>query len=292
MKTPAAVALGMFDGVHLGHRALMARLIDEAREKDAMPTVFTFSNHPLKVLGGDVSMLCGVGERNRLLRSLGAKQVKSIPFTRELAALSAEQFFDLLTDEWDVRLLVVGSNYTCGARGAGTPDTLREIGMRRGFTVSVVEPVLFEGEPVSSTRIREAIERGDVALAQKLLMRRYTLSGKVVQNKRFGRRIGFPTANIDLKPGRVIPADGVYATYAFLNGESYRAATNIGTNPTVNGKKRTIESHLIDFDADIYGETLTVEFRKQLRGEATFSTIEELKKQIRADVADAAALRD
>ncbi len=289
---PAVVALGMFDGVHLGHRALMSRLQEEAKLLHAIPAVYTFSNHPLEVLGGNVRLLSGIRERNMLLRSLGAEALESVPFTHEMAALSPEQFIELLSQQWDVRGLVVGYNYTCGDRGAGTPETLREIGKERGFTVSVVEPVLFEEKPVSSTRIREAVERGDVSLAERLLMRRYTLSGTVVQNKRIGSRIGFPTANIDASAKRAIPADGVYATFAFVSGGVYRAVTNIGTNPSVHGEKLTIETHLIDFNTDIYGEQLTIAFRKRLRGEAVFETLEELKEQIHRDVEEAASLRD
>jgi riboflavin kinase/FMN adenylyltransferase len=289
---PAVVALGMFDGVHLGHRALITRLLEEAKRLRAVPAVFTFSNHPLEVLGGNVRMLSSIRERNMLLRSLGAQELESVPFSREIAALSSEQFVDLLMEKWDVRGLVVGYNYTCGDRGAGTPETLREIGQRRGFSVSVVDPVLFEGEPVSSTRIREAVERGDVSLAERLLKRRYTLSGTVVQNKRIGRRIGFPTANIEANPKLAIPADGVYASYAYVGGGVYRAVTNIGTNPTLNGEKLTIETHLIGFDSDIYGQQLAIAFRKRLRGELVFASLDELKEQIRLDIEETLALRD
>jgi riboflavin kinase/FMN adenylyltransferase len=289
---PAVVALGMFDGVHLGHRALITRLLEEAKRLRAVPVVFTFSNHPLEVLGGNVRLLSGIRERNMLLRSLGAEEVESVPFTPEMAHLSTEQFIDLLGEKWNVRGLVVGYNYTCGDRGTGTPETLRQIGGMRGFSVSVVEPVLFEGEPVSSTRIREAVERGDVSLAEALLKRRYTLTGTIVQNKRIGRRIGFPTANIEADPRRVIPADGVYAAFAFVGGAVYRAVTNIGTNPSVHGEKLTIETHLIDFNADIYGQQLTIAFRKRLRGEAMFDSLDALKEQIRLDVEAAAGYRD
>jgi len=289
---PAVVALGMFDGVHLGHRALITRLLEEAKRLRAVPVVYTFSNHPLEVLGGSVRLLSGIRERNMMLRSLGAEEVESVPFTREMAHLSTEQFIDLLAEKWNVRGLVVGYNYTCGDRGTGTPETLRAIGNARGFSVSVVEPVLYEGELVSSTRIREAVERGDVSLAEQLLKRRYTLTGTVVQNKRIGRRIGFPTANIEQDPKRAIPPDGVYATFAFVGGAAYRAVTNIGTNPSVHGEKLTIETHLIDFNADIYGQQLTIAFRKRLRGEAMFDSLDALKEQIRLDVEAASALRE
>lgn len=289
-RIPAVVALGMFDGVHLGHRALLAQAVGEADRLCATPVAFTFSNHPMEVLGGGVRLLSDILERDRILRALGAREVESVPFTRELAALSTERFVDLLMERWDVRALVVGYNYTCGARGSGTPETLAAIGERRGFSVLVVPPVLFEGSPVSSTRIREAIERGDVEQAERMLRRRYTLGGTVVENRRIGRRIGFPTANIDAAANRVLPKDGVYAAFACVDGAYYRAVTNVGTNPTVNGSCLTIETHMIGFDADIYGKKLTIAFRRYLRGELVFTSLDALKAQIRLDVAEADAL--
>lgn len=284
-KIPAVVALGMFDGVHLGHRALIRRTAEEAKESGAKPVVFTFSNHPMEVLGGSVRLLSDISERNRILTALGAAEVASVPFTRETAALSTEAFVDLLQSRWKIRSLVVGYNYTCGDHGAGTPQTLAEIGRQCGFSVLVVPPVRYDGLPVSSTRIREAIERGEVELAERMLGRRYMLRGTIVENRRIGRRIGFPTANIEPRENRVLPMDGVYATFACLDGAAYRAVTNLGTNPTVCGKKRTVETHIIGFDADVYGRELTVAFRRFLRGELTFASLEALKEQICEDVA-------
>lgn len=283
-KYPAVVALGMFDGVHLGHRALIRQAVEEARNRDAKPVVFTFSNHPMEVLGGNVRLLSEISERNRILGSLGVAEVASVPFTGEMAALSTEEFVGMLRNRWEIRSIVVGYNYTCGDRGAGTPETLKKIGEQCGFSVVVVPPVLFERKPVSSSRIREAIEQGDVRIAGEMLLRRYTLRGEIVENRRIGRRIGFPTANIDPQEKRVLPMDGVYATFACVEGKAYHAVTNIGTNPTVRGEKRTIETHIIGFDADIYGKEMTVAFREFLRGELTFTTLAELKEQIRADV--------
>ena len=288
-RIPAVVALGMFDGVHLGHRALIEQTVAEANRLGAKSAVFTFSNHPMEVLGGGVRLLSSIPERDTILRALGAEEVYSVPFSRELAALSTEEFVALLLERWEVRALVVGYNYTCGAHGSGTPETLAQIGKKQGFSVLVVPPVLLEGASVSSTRVREAIEQGDVELAQRMLKRRYTLSGTVVENRRIGRRIGFPTANILPEANRAIPKDGVYATVACVNGAYYRAVTNVGTNPTVHGDNLTIETHMIGFDADIYGKRLTVAFRRILRGELVFSSLDALKEQIRLDILEASA---
>ncbi len=290
-RTPAVVALGMFDGVHTGHRALLKKTVDTAYAMHAVPAVYTFSNHPMDVLGDGVRLLSEMRERNAMIRLLGIEELVSEPFTAEVASLSTEAYIDALCERWDVRELIVGYNYTCGAMGAGTPETLEEIGKSRGFGVSVVQPVMYESAPVSSTRIRMAVERGEMELAAAMLGRKYAFSGRVVKNKRIGRRIGFPTANIEADPTRVMPPDGVYATSAYVEGTAYRAVTNIGNNPTVNGDKRTIETHIIDFDADIYGRELTVSFRFMIRGEITFNGVEELKEQIAKDVAIASSRR-
>lgn len=289
--TPAVVALGMFDGVHIGHKALINRAVEEANVLRAEPAVFTFSNHPMDVLGGSVKLLSSMKERNAMIRALGVQELVSEPFTCELAALEPEAFVDLLQARWDVKAVVAGYNYTFGSRGLGTPETLERIGKERGFRVLVVPPVLHEGEPVSSTRVREAVERGDVALAGALLGRMYSLSGRIIRNKRIGRRIGFPTANIEPEERRVLPPDGVYATIAYVRDAAYRAVTNIGTNPTIEDGKLGIETHLLDFDADIYGEVLTVAFHSFLRGEIKFKSVEELKEQIKLDVQKAAAIK-
>ncbi len=290
-RTPAVVALGMFDGVHTGHKALLQKTVEAAAAEHAVPAVYTFSNHPMEVLGGGVRLLSDMRERNAIIRRLGIEELVSEPFTAEVAALSTKAYVDALRERWDVRGLVVGYNYTCGERGAGTPETLAGIGKTHGFDVSVVPPVLYGDEPVSSTRIRTAVEHGEMELAAAMLGRKYSFSGRVVKNKRIGRRIGYPTANIEADPIRVMPPDGVYATYAYVEGAAYRAVTNIGNNPTVHGEKRTIETHIIGFDADIYGRELTVAFRFRIRGEITFTDVEALKKQIESDVAIASAKR-
>ncbi len=286
-----AVALGMFDGVHIGHRALIAHLTEEAKKRRAEPVVCTFSNHPMDVLGNGAKLLTGVKERNAILRSLGVSEVCSEPFTERIAALSPEAFADELCRQRDVRLVAVGYNYSFGAGGRGTPETLARLGEERGFSVDVIPPVLCEGEPVSSTRIRRAIEAGDVEQAAAMLGRRYSLSGRVVKNRRIGRRIGFPTANIELDPRRVLPKIGVYATYTYVGGAAYRSITNIGTNPTVGGERLTIETHLLGFDEDVYGKDMTVAFRFFIRGERTFESVDALRGQIERDAALAASVR-
>ena len=278
------VALGMFDGVHLGHRELIRLAVDTAEKRGGSAVVYTFLNHPAEVLGGGVRLLSSPAERKRELLSMGVRQVYMEPFTGELAAMTPEAFVERLRSLWNVTGVAAGFNYTFGAKGAGTPETLERLGNERGFTVDVAPAALYRGEPVSSTRIRAALEAGEVAMAADMLTRPYTLSGEVIANRRIGRRIGFPTANIAPDPGRVLPKNGVYGAWAEVDGRRCLAVTNLGTNPTVGGKALSVESHLLDYDGDLYGKALSVSFLFQVRGERTFENVEALKNQIARDV--------
>lgn len=289
-KQPAVVVLGMFDGVHIGHRALLARARQIAARERAVCAVDTFREHPAEVLGGGVRLLSDAAERKALLFEAGADVVRMQTFDRARAAESPERFIAAELAAWDVRAFVVGYNYTFGARAAGTADTLAALGARHGFSVTVAAPTLYGGEPVSSTRIRALIEAGDVATASEMLAapkRAYALSGTVVENRRIGRRIGFPTANILPPADRVTPMDGVYGALVEIDGEgrAYPAVTNVGTNPTVGGTVRGVESHLLGFDGDIYGRTIRVSFLFHIRGEITFPDVQALSAQIALDEA-------
>lgn len=285
-RPAAVVALGMFDGVHIGHRALLARAREIARARGAMCVADTFSNHPAEVLGRTMRMLSGAAERARLLAGAGADEVRMREFTRALADQPPEAFVLAELDAWNVKDFVVGYNYSFGRGASGTPETLISLGARYGFGVEIVPPVLHGDEPVSSSRIRACIERGEVREAAAMLgdpPRPYRLAGTVVANKRIGRRIGFPTANILPEEARVLPKDGVYGALVTAAGGRYYAVTNVGTNPTVHGERRGIESHLLDFSGDLYGRELAVEFLYRIRDEIVFPDVDALKAQIAAD---------
>ena len=283
-RNQTVVALGMFDGMHLGHRALIARAVRLAQEHCATAAAYTFANHPLEVLGRPVRLLSAAGEREALLRACGAEELRMERFTRALADMPPEAFIEKLNAMWALCGIVVGFNYSFGKGGAGTPELLAQAGRRYGYFTEVLGPVEYRGAPVSSTRIRLALEEGDVSSAAEMLARPYALSGKVVANRRIGRRIGFPTANILLADGRALPKDGVYASRArIVGGAGYPAVTNIGTNPTVNGAALSVETHLIGYEGDLYGSRLTVEFLKRLRDEIRFDSVEALKRQIALD---------
>lgn len=286
-KREAVVALGMFDGMHIGHCALIRHAVQAAADEGCIAAVYTFSNHPSEVLGKGVRLLSTADMRRERMLSLGVWDVRMDTFTKQVAAESPEAFTDMLLNLWDVRRIVVGFNYTFGFRGLGTPERLTQLGKVRGFSVDVVQPVLWRGEPVSSTRIRHYIEQGDAEGASEMLGYPYTLCGSVVENRHIGRSIGFPTANIIPESNRVLPKNGVYVTLASLDGLRYRAVTNVGTNPTVGGRKLSVETHLIGGSGDLYGKTLSVAFVRRIRGERRFASVEQLRAQIASDASAA-----
>lgn len=281
--TKTVLALGMFDGMHIGHKKLIDTAVLLAAKYGIEPAVFTFSDHPQKLFGAKVARLCSNEERLAIMQKLGAKRVEQAEFTRELASLSPEKFLDLLIEKMQPHTIVAGFNYTFGKNKSGNTELLTKLAVKKGIGAAIIQPVNFANKPVSSTRIRELIEKGDVQTAQLMLGRTYTLCGTVVENKRIGRSIGFPTANILPDETRAIPQDGVYISMAKLSGDMLPSVTNIGANPTVGGKQRMIETHILDFDGDIYGREIEVFFVKKLRGVKTFSTLDELKAQITSD---------
>lgn len=289
--TPAVVALGMFDGVHIGHQKLIRTAVSAASRLHAMPAVYTFFNHPLTVLGGRPRLLTDTATRRSLLLQAGAEEVELAVFDAALAHSTPEEFFMRLMQRWRIAGLVAGYNYTFGDKAAGTSDTLAALARANGFEAIILPPVSADGEPVSSTRIRSLLEReGDIQRANRLLGRPYRLEGTVVANKQNGRRFGFPTANIAVPADRVLPLVGVYATRAWVGDSQYPSVTNVGTNPTVHGDHLSVETHLIGFQDDLYGQRLAIDFFARLRGEHRFESEQALIDQIASDVESARCL--
>lgn len=287
-KERVIAALGMFDGVHVGHQKLLATARDQASREQASVAVYTFSNHPLSVLGGCPRLLTDRTNRQQLLLSAGAQQVEMANFDLALANSTPEQFVDMLRSKWELCGVVAGYNYTFGAKASGTSEVLRRLGEKFGFSVTIIEPVRIGGESVSSSRIRSILEsEGDVETAQVFLGRPYRLAGTVVANRGNGRRFGFPTANIQVDPELVIPLSGVYATRAVIGSHAWMAVTNIGTNPTLHGQHLTIETHILDYSGDLYGQHLKIDFHARLRGEQVFQSEHELIDRIAQDVMQA-----
>ncbi len=285
-----AIALGMFDGMHIGHCALISRMVDIARNNSLTSMVYTFSNHPMGVFATAPKVLSTVEERLAMMRALGVERVEMVTFDRALADMSPEDFAKMLVERYDVKAVVAGFNYTFGKAGAGKEDELRRLGEELGFSVEVLPPVLFLGSPVSSTRVRKALESGDAAGALDMLGHPYRLDGRVLANRHIGREMGFPTANLEPTGDKLLPKAGVYATVANVEGRRLPAVTNIGDNPTVQGKKVTVETHILSFDGDLYGKPLQVEFLSRIRDEQRFGSRAELAHQIGRDVETARQL--
>lgn len=282
-KHGTVIALGTFDGVHAGHRMLLQEAKTLAAKLGAQPMIYTFRNHPLSPFGREPKLLMTQLERLYALEASGLPVAADV-FDLEFAATSPEDFIKMLSERFCMRGAVVGFNYTFGSKGKGDTELLRKMGKEMGFAVSVMEPVSHEGKPVSSSRIRCCLEKGEIPDANTMLGKRYALSGTVRMNRRIGHTLGFPTANLENYGNKVLPLSGVYATKAIFKGRRYDAVTNVGNNPTVEGCRTTVETHILNFDADIYGMPLRVEFVSRIRGEVKFSGREALAAQISADV--------
>jgi len=284
------LTLGNFDGVHRGHQEILATAVRHAAEKDAQPAVLTFEPHPIAVLAPDKAppIIQSLHDRLETIRGHGIATIVLQRFTREFAAMDPEAFVrDFLLRHIELAHVVVGYNVNFGRDRAGTSETLRTLGARLGFGVDVVGPVVADGEEVSSTRLRDAIRQGDMPRAHGLLGRPYAFRGRVVAGDRRGRTLGFPTANLHLKPGLLIPPDGVYAILADVGGTERQGVLNVGIRPTFGGRRRTIEAHLLDFDGDLYRRWLVVRVVERLRGEATFAGPDALRAAIADDIARA-----
>lgn len=289
----AAVAIGVFDGLHLGHRAILDTALARARAAGGRCVVMSFDPHPDVVLArGNFHSpppLTPLGERRRRLLALGVDAFDVLPFTRELAALEPETFVDRhLVAPHAPFALVVGEGFALGRGRSGTVERLREIGATRGFEVEAVPLVALDGAPVSSTRVRAALAEGRVAEAAGMLGRRYAIAGTVVTGDGRGRELGFPTANLRLDEDRVVPGDGIYAVRARIGGESEPrpAAMSIGMRPTFDGQLRTLEVHLLDWSGDLVGRRLEVEFVAWLRAELRFESAAALVEAMGRDVAE------
>ncbi len=279
------VVLGMFDGVHIGHAALFAAAKALSRETQLITIAYTFKNHPLELVPGakPPKLLLDVEERKDIILSLGIDKVVTDEFNRELCDMEAEDFIKMLISRFSVKHVIAGFNYTFGRHGVGNTEALFEFGKRYGFDVHVIEPVMYKGEVVSSSRIRRCIESGDVESANAQLTRNFTIKGTVQFGRQVGRTIGFPTANIKNETDRPVPLYGVYATRAHIDGKIYMGVTNVGNNPTFDLNELSIETHIFDFDENIYGKAVEIEFLSFIRKQMRFLSVDDLKSQIAED---------
>ena len=284
---PSAVTIGVFDGVHRGHQHLVGVLLERARQGDLAAVAITFNPHPRTVLrpGTAVTYLTSLEERVELLQGLGLDAVAVLAFTSELAQLSPQEFLGLLVQELDMKLLVVGPDFAMGRNRTGTIGVIRQIAEKLGFRLEVAPLLAEDGEKVGSSAVRQALEEGDVEMVARLLGRPFSLRGPVIAGDRRGRTLGFPTANIAIGLDRALPAYGIYVTRAYVRENSYASCTSIGIRPTFNVEPRpTIETYILDFDDDIYGEEMRIDLLKRLRGEERFEDVDDLVAQMQRDI--------
>jgi riboflavin kinase/FMN adenylyltransferase len=284
-----AVALGTFDGVHLGHQKIISRAVELARLTAGASVVFTFLNHPLAAVAPERCPLQidSPDFKAKLIENLGVDVLMTIPFTKQFARLSPTEFLTVLTDNLNPKHVVIGPNYSFGYKGAGTPEFFIEEGTRRGFAVEILDALEVDGTIVSSTLIRHMLGSGNVAGAARLLGRPARISGTVVTGDQRGRTLGYPTANLPLEPGMAAPGNGVYAVSVDIGAAKYGGIANIGTNPTFKRIKRHLEVYLFNFSGILYGKKIAVDFIERLRSEKAFSGSAELKAQIQQDICQA-----
>ena len=286
------VALGTFDGVHLGHQNIIKQAIRLAKSIQGTSVVFTFSNHPLGVISPKKCPLqisdniC----KETAMRDLGIDVLMNIPFTKELVTVTPLEFLQLLKENLAPKYVVVGPNYTFGYKGEGNPKLLLKRSQDFGF-ISEIHPVVhLNNQIISSTKIRHLLLEGHLEAANMLMGRPFRLCSKVVHGDERGRLLGFPTANLAIENHRVMLPNGIYVVHVFFREKTYRGIANIGTNPTFDGVKRHIEVHILEFKQDIYDQLITIEFVQKIRDEEKFSSVDQLVKQIKLDIKQATTI--
>ena len=287
-----AVTIGTFDGVHRGHQHLFQSLKKAADSEDLLTCAIVFPNQPRSVLvpGVDVEYITPWEERESLIKAQGVDHLVALDFTREFASIRAREFVEMLVAHLKMRVLVVGPDFALGHRREGDISMLRAMGRELGFRVQVLEPRAVDDQPIRSRVLRKMISDGQVVDAARMLGRPFSLTGVVVEGDRRGRDLGFPTANLALGESILAPKHGIYATWATFRGEKRPSATSIGVRPTFGGGPRFVEVYVIDFNGDLYGETIDVEFAKLLRDEQYFESVDELVRQMEMDVEQARSI--
>lgn len=284
----SVVTSGTFDGVHLGHQKILRRLQELANRKQGETVLLTYWPHPRLILqpkDKSLRLLTSLSEKVKLLEGMGVDHLIILPFTKELSQMSSEEFIrDILVDKIQTKTLVIGYDHKFGKNREGSFEYLQSHSHLFGFAIEEISRQDVDDLGVSSTKIRTALAQGDITTANKYLGRPYDLSGQVVKGQQIGRSIGFPTANIQIADNyKLLPRDGAYAVYADVNSIRYKAILNIGDRPTVDGEKKTIEAHLIDFEGDLYGQELRIYFQEFLREEKKFESLDALKNQLVVD---------
>ncbi|PHV71785.1 hypothetical protein CS063_04305 [Sporanaerobium hydrogeniformans] len=279
------VILGNFDGVHKGHQKLFKIAKDKAKQYGLKTVVFSFYPHPTWVIGKEPKpLIMSRKDKKETISELGMDLLIEYPFTEAFAMISPQAFFEeILLKELKAKVLIVGSNYFFGEGKKGNVTYLQECGNKYQVEVYIVDAVMQEGKVISSSRIRELIKKGNIEKANALLGHPYLIIGQVIHGKQLGRTIGFPTINLIADPDRIYPPNGVYATKVYIYNKWYKAITNIGFNPTVDGTSKRIETHIFNISEDLYGQEVKVAFYKYIRSERKFPSFEDLRRQIEKD---------
>ncbi|MBN86633.1 MAG: hypothetical protein CL885_03835 [Dehalococcoidia bacterium] len=289
-KEPTAVAFGVFDGVHLGHKHVFNTLQKAAAKRDLVPIVVTLANHPLSVLRPEVEihMLTSLDQRLHLIKDAGIEYVAPLTFTKAISQLSAKDFMQTLKNALHMEHFVAGQDVSIGHNRAGDLKVLTELGSQIGYSIETVEQFNLHELPVRSTSIRKALNQGDLTTVTQLLGRHFSLIGPVIQGEGIGKELlGYPTANINVSPSQAIPAEGIYATWIKFNDQLLPSATSIGKKPTFHtDAPLTVETFILDFKRNLYGEHLELEFVERIRGQEKFSTIELLSAEIEKDIVE------
>lgn len=281
------VTIGTFDGVHLGHKAILKRLVETAKKEDLDSVVLTFFPHPRMVLqqNSDIKLLNTIHERTELLEETGLDNLVIHPFTHAFSRMTALQYVrDILVYSLKAKKIIIGYDHRFGRNRTANIDDLKEFGKTYDFEVEEISAKELDDVAISSTKVRKALEAGDVETANNFLGYNFMITGEVVKGKAIGRTMNYPTANLKLKEEyKLVPKKGVYIVKSSIDNKNYFGITSIGTNPTVGGTERTIETHFLDFNEDLYGEEITIEFVKFIRDEAYFESIEILRQEIEKD---------
>lgn len=292
---PTAVALGNFDGVHLGHQQLIRETVDRARQEGIRSAVFTFSNHPRDLLPREkkVKNILYKNEKRQIIEALGVDILFDIPFTKAIMTMEPVEFINkLLLEKLHMKAAVCGFNYRFGYKAQGNPDVLRNVGMEKDFEVVEIPPYRINGNIVSSSLIRTLIASGQVEKCEMYMGRNYAIGGEVVVGNRLGRKLGFPTSNLVIDPAMVTPPNGVYVTYCTYNGIRYPSVTNVGIKPTIGHYNKNVETHIFNFAKELYGKKIIVEFLEKTRDEVKFDSISDLSEQIVRDCREAKEYHD
>jgi riboflavin kinase/FMN adenylyltransferase len=287
------LAIGVFDGVHLGHQQIIRQTINDARQHEAVALIVTFDKHPNAIVAPDhvPSLIYSPAQKNRAIEALGADALLEIPFDSEFSQQTGETFVrSLARDLGKIQSICVGADFVFGFKRSGDVPLLRRLGDELHFQVHGLAAVALDGQTVSSTRIRDTIRTGDFDAVSQMLGRAYSIAGPVIRGDQLGHKLGFPTANLDTT-GMLLPPNGVYAAHARVGDKTHRAVLNIGLRPTIQNSTPAprVEVHLLDFAGEIYGQELEIEFVEKLRDEKKFPSVEALRAQIQQDVSDARA---